>query len=150
MTRQMRSLTVFLVGAVVVCFAPAVRAEKLSAASVAALQAWVDDVRKHQPRMSDQWVIEVAQMPYSSREVLNPAMTLLLKYLRGGGPFFTQSDEESRIVRIAQEIAQNPGTDVFLRRAIVLHTDAAILADRVGRFADSSLPPATRRKERNQ
>ncbi len=141
MMARLRRVTAVVVGAIVFCGAPSARAEKLSPASVAALQAWVDGVRKHQPRMSDQWVIDIARMSYASREVLNPAMLLLLKCLRGAGPFLTKSDEESRIVKLAQQIAQNPGKDVFLRRAIVLHTDAAILADRVGPFADSSLPP---------
>ncbi len=121
--------------------------------SIAALQAWVDAVKSHQPGMQDKGVIETMHLVYKTRVHLNTAMPMFMRYLemeRLQTPAVTRDNEQRRAREIAHSVTQSPGREVFLKRAAVLHSDAAILTDRTGGFEDPTAPRPVPWSERSR
>lgn len=111
----------------VTLLAGATAAEPQSAAS--ALKQWVTAVRTHQPGRPDAAARMVATLTYQQRSVLNPAMEVFLRAVRGDR-VDTGSQEQLETLDLFRSVRGDPGAVPFLRRAAVLHPDAAILADR--------------------
>jgi tetratricopeptide (TPR) repeat protein len=108
--------------------------------SVDALETWINAVKAHQPGTADRPVAFVGALKYSDRVILNPAMTVFLAAVRAGSTI-ARSDQQNRIVDLARAVRNNPGFSAFLRRAALLHTDAAIFRDRQPDFQDDAPPP---------
>lgn len=119
-------------------------ANKVTQASVEELQQWVAAVNAHVPGRGDQSADAMAHLSYKRREILNPAMTLFLAYLqiqRAQGKIATKTIEEAKAVDLARGVTRNPGLAVFIKRAAILHSDAAILTERIGGIDDRTEPP---------
>jgi hypothetical protein len=123
--------------ALIVVAAPA---SAQSGKSVDALEAWIDAVKAHQPGKTDRPVAFVGALKYSDRVILNPAMMAFLAAVRGGATG-TRSEQQNRIVELYRAVRNDPGLSAFVRRAAVLHTDAAILRDRLPDFEDDAPTP---------
>jgi tetratricopeptide (TPR) repeat protein len=126
--------------AATILIAAATGASAQSDASADALGRWVAAVHSHVPGQADKAAAFVAALTYRDREQLNPAMQLFFRLLRGERP--TPRDGAARRVRdMFESMHADPGQVPFIRRAAVLHADAAIFA---GRFppAPDDAPPA--------
>src|SRR3954447_24709252 len=95
--------------------------------SADALLVWVTAVREHQPGKADAPAGIVAGLSYGDRVRLNPAMQLFLNAVRGQ-PVVTKSESARQIMELFRSVRRDPGLAPFLRRAAVLHTDAAVFA----------------------
>ena len=122
-------------------------------ASVEALDRWATAVGTHTPGQPDAAVAEVVSLSYGQRSELYPAMRMFLAYMRGQ-KFATKEDGAKRVTALARRVQENPGTEVFLKRAALLHTDAAVFSDRFPAAPDDAPPeppvsprPGTRRAE---
>jgi tetratricopeptide (TPR) repeat protein len=119
-------------------------ADRLTPAAVEELQQWIAAVSAHVPGRADEWVSATARLSYRRRETLSPAMTLFLAFFEQQKLqqiVKTKGDDEARVVDLARKIGQSPGMSAFLKRAVILHSDAAMLTDRLGGIADSTVPP---------
>ena len=112
--------------------------------SVLLLQQWIKAVEQHVPGALDQWVQTTAQLKYADRSRLDPVMTTFLKLalLQSRQELaVTRGGAQRRVSELAHEIGQSPGWGLFLKRASILHVDAAILTHNVGGFDDPTMPP---------
>jgi tetratricopeptide (TPR) repeat protein len=109
-------------------------------ASADALDRWVAAVRTHVPGQPDAAARFVAELGYKDRLQLNPAMEAFVKALRGERPA-AGSVPQRRIAALFHAVETQPGRGGFVRRAAVLHSDAAIFADRFAPPPDDAPPP---------
>ena len=96
---------------------------EINDASVAALKTWVNAVRTHTPGTADDAVVTIG-LTYEKREDLNTGMSLFLASLMDWGV----EDAEQPGSRMAGRGRSFSGRD-FLKRAAVLHADAAAYGD---------------------
>jgi tetratricopeptide (TPR) repeat protein len=113
-------------------------------ASANALQRWIAAVNEHKPGSADNAAGFVVSMTFAYRLELDPAMTAFLKRL-SGQTLTARTAPERRIFDLYNGVRVEPGLTRFIRRAVILHTDAAIFA---GKFPPGSfdLPPAAVKK----
>jgi tetratricopeptide (TPR) repeat protein len=108
----------------------------MTPASLEALRSWVDAVNSHLPGHRDASLVTVSSLTYEQRSILNDALPLFLNYLLAkGGAIRTESDRHIAAIGIAAR--RMPGTDAFLKRAAVLHSDAAVVG-----VVTAAAPPA--------
>jgi len=111
--------------------------------SVQLLQQWVKAVEQHAPGTPDQWVETISRLKYADRLRLEPAMTTFLKLvaMQSRQEFaVTRGGAQKRLSELAHQIGQTPGWALFLKRAAILHADAAILTHNVGGIDDPTMP----------
>jgi tetratricopeptide (TPR) repeat protein len=111
---------------------------------VLALREWIEAVMRHVPGAGDRWADAIARLRYADRLRLNDAMTPFLREARQskrGQPMTPRNEIGAAAARAAREIGQRPGWPAFLKKASVLHADAAILLFRVGGITDATRPP---------
>jgi len=116
-------------------------------ASAAALQQWVAAVREHKPGKPDAAASTVASMSYAERRQLHPAMETFLHDLHSQTAR-SRSPAQAQILELVRSVKENPGVGLFLRRAVILHTDAAVYESRLPSPPDDApaqpvYPPAT-------
>jgi tetratricopeptide (TPR) repeat protein len=99
-------------------------------ASAAALGQWVSAVRQHTPGKPDAAASDVAGMSYADRRRLNPAMEVFLRDLYAE-PDRPRTKALAVIFALIRSVQQDPGVAFFLRRAAILHTDAAVFRSRL-------------------
>ena len=80
----------------------------------------------HAPGNNDESVDAIHAMSFDARVDLNGGLALFFAALKGAVPRLVTSATAHSIGEIAREVSQNPGREVFLKRAAILHTDAAI------------------------
>jgi hypothetical protein len=116
-----------------------VAAQSVSRASAAALQRWVTAVTEHVPGRPDESVQDVTAMTYGARRELYPSYMLFLRALHGEirRP---PGQVEQAVVGAAQAVRRNPGAETFLKRAVVLHTDAVVFRSRFPPARDDAPP----------
>ena len=102
--------------------------------SVDALRQWTEAVRKHQPGTPDAAAAQVASWSYAHRVKLNPAMERFFTMLRVE-PVGRQTPQQQEILALVRQARNDAGIPAFIRRAAILHTDAAVFA------ADLPEPP---------
>lgn len=134
----MRSAVLLVACAALVTSVPARAQDRRS---VAALEAWINAVKTHQPGGVDPAVEFVGALKYSDRVILDPAMRLFLLAV-GGNSIAARSDEHQKILELHHAIRMNPGLGAFLERAAVLHADAAMFHDQLPEFVDDAPPPS--------
>lgn len=105
----------------------AASSDDLTATNVLALEAWVAFVKGHTPGRRDAPARAVSQLTLEARHALHGGMTLFLSRLKGER-LASKSEAELRILEIAREAEQTLGANAFLKRAAVLHSDAAMSA----------------------
>jgi tetratricopeptide (TPR) repeat protein len=126
--------------AALVVVAHAASAHAQSMASANGLRRWADAVIRHRPGRPDEAVAYAASLKYSDRLQLNPAMQLFLREIRGEG-VATRSAGQQQITNRFRALRADPGLAGFLRRAAILHTDAALFADRFPAPVDDAPAP---------
>ncbi len=141
----MKHVAIAAIAAILLAGATAAQAQ--SVASANALQQWVAAVKAHQPGGPDAAARMVAALTYQQRSVLNPAMEVFLRALRGDR-VDTGSQGQHEILELFRSVRADPGAVPFLRRAAILHTDAAILADRFPAPTDDA--PAASPRDRSR
>jgi tetratricopeptide (TPR) repeat protein len=108
---------------------PGVRASRpddITGATAIAVRSWVAAVRSHGPGRRDAAAGQMSTLTFEKRVELNPGVALFLNVLVGQR-VATNSEARKDIAEAARQTRQNPGVDVFLKRAAVLHGDAALL-----------------------
>jgi len=118
-------------------------ADRVTPGSAQSMSKWIDAVNRHAPGKPDQPAVDTLRLSYATRVELNAAMDLFERVMREEA-VVTRNDAEKQVAELARAVFRNPGRDVFLMRAIVLHGDAAILGIRVAPSPDPTAPPATR------
>ncbi len=104
---------------------------EITTATVLAIGRWVAAVKDHKPGLHDAAVNDVSGLSFDARKTLNVGMPLFLSALMSrGGVIRTNGDGEKDLVQLARETRQSPGPVAFLKRAAVLHSDAAISGER--------------------
>jgi tetratricopeptide (TPR) repeat protein len=101
-------------------------AREITAATAVAVGDWVTAVRSHTPGQRDAAAIKAAAMTYDDRVDLDAGMELFLSAVQGRA-VVTKSPAQKRIADLGSTARQSPGTNAFLKRAAVLHGDAALL-----------------------
>jgi tetratricopeptide (TPR) repeat protein len=114
-------LTAAIVGA-------AGQVEKMTPATAAAIRSWVDAVKTHVPGRVDSPLITVARLSYAQREELNVGIEFFLHILVGGN-HDTKGNNAAKAIAEITHLARNPDVDSFLKRAVILHSDAAEYID---------------------
>jgi Tfp pilus assembly protein PilF len=119
--------------------------KKITGVVAAAVRAWVEAVKSHDPGHADRAVRSVSAYSYAGREQLNAGMRLFLIGLfgtvvttRDAAPGNPAAEE---ILTIAHA-AGTPTAANFLKRAAVLHADVAMYVDQT-RLQRTSITPAT-------
>jgi tetratricopeptide (TPR) repeat protein len=97
------------------------------------------------PGQPDASAATVHALTWQRRVDLNAAMELFLATL-AGQTAAPRNDAEKRVAALARALRERPGTAAFLRRAAVLHSDAAIFEDRFQPFDDPAVPPPSRER----
>jgi tetratricopeptide (TPR) repeat protein len=100
--------------------------------TASALQAWVEAVAAHEPGRRDASVVAMTSMSYEARRNLHASITLFLSALLSEG-VEARSPSGRRVVQMGLDAARSPGAAAFLKRAAVLHADAAM--------SDYPIPP---------
>ena len=100
----------------------------ITRSTVLALQAWVDAVRTHTPGSTDASVATVTAFSFETRQDMNAGMGLFLTVLMSR-KHRVKSEAEMLVADIGRSARENPGADAFLKRAVVLHSDAAASQD---------------------
>ena len=111
-------------------------------ASAASLQRWVTAVRAHVPGEADAAAGFVATLSYNNRVELNMAMQVFFAALRGQA-ISERTAPRRQINELFSSVRVDPGIAAFLRRAAILHTDAAIFRVRFHAPVGDYPPPST-------
>jgi tetratricopeptide (TPR) repeat protein len=107
-------------------------------ATLRAFQAWVEAVRTHAPGVNDAAVQAASNLPLDTRTELDGQMRFFLAVLFSN-PYDTNNNVVLRMLADLARLARgNPDAPTFIRRAVLLHTDAAIFGDR---YEQSEAPP---------
>ena len=105
----------------------AARAEQADVAAAVDVQAWADAVRHHVPGQQDDAAAWVSALTPERRTALRNGLGLFREALTGKN-VRVSSAAEKRVADLGADIAKSPGPTEFVRRALVLHSDAAITA----------------------
>lgn len=116
-------------------------------ASVQALRRWAGAVVDHQPGSPDAAAAFTASLTYAHRVQLNPAMELFIKVLRGDVVGTARDGAQRQIFDLHAALRQNPGIEPFIRRAAILHADAAIFARRLPPPDEAGPPVAVKGRQ---
>jgi hypothetical protein len=117
----------------------------ITATNFLAVARWVTAVRTHEPGRRDAATGQISALTFDNRVELDAGMGLFLRALRNT-KMYTRNDAETQIVALARQAGQNPGVDIFLKRAAVLHADAALQRQVDGPSPEplaGALPPET-------
>jgi tetratricopeptide (TPR) repeat protein len=101
---------------------------QINFATVQAVHAWVTIIEKHSPGKDDDSVAAIHAMSFEDRGELNTGLGLFFTILKDQ-PVVTRSEPQKRIAQLARDARQHPGAAAFLKRAAVLHSDAAVYND---------------------
>jgi len=122
----MRRALLMLVLAVLASVGGAAQELKVVPATAEAIERWAEAVTSHAPGEADHAVRVVWLLTSEDRKTLHPGMALLLDAV-AGKRVTAKSPSERRIADIGVALALSPGAPEFLKRAAVLHGDAAML-----------------------
>jgi tetratricopeptide (TPR) repeat protein len=100
--------------------------EGLTDAQAQAIAKWVAAVQDHAPGRRDAAAGRIATMTFAQRTELHEGMAMFLAALQGKR-VAARNNAETQVVELAIRMRVNPGTDPFLKRAAVLHSDVALL-----------------------
>jgi hypothetical protein len=121
---------------------------RVDARTAAAFETWIAAVGDHRPGIDDAPLETVAAFSMVQRADLSAGMSLFLNGLENKGSLGSVEDAQMRVKQLGHRTAQNPGMLVFLKRAAVLHADAAIARpSKAIEAAQSSAAPGSRRRE---
>ena len=121
----MRRASIALVVCVAIGGGPAVHARAITETTVAAFEQWTGAVDQHTPGRTDPPLSLATGLTFEQRVELNEGMEFFLAALKGGRPGAT-TDPAKRLLALARREAGADFT-LFLKRAAVLHADAAIV-----------------------
>ena len=127
------------------------RPREVTSATAAAIDRWIGAVLSHVPGEADGAVQSVWLMTGDDREQLHPGMTLLLDAVTGRR-VTARSIPETQIAAAGRDLAKRPGAAEVLKRAAVLHGDAAMrgfVTPDVRPVPDDPPPQATRSEVMN-
>jgi tetratricopeptide (TPR) repeat protein len=119
----------------------AAAADGITLATVQVIQAWVEAVHKHVPGTPDESIAAVSGLTYRNRVDMNAGMDLFLHALAGYKYNTNFNHSADQVADIAHG-AGMPDAEEFLKRATVLHTDAAIFVDKFPQPVDTTVPPS--------
>ncbi len=108
----------------------AARQDKLTAAHVNALQRWLDGAAKHVPGQADEHVAMLVSLTAGEWRTLFEALPQVFRVITGRAGV-TSTTEEKAMVGLARNAVQARGANDLVRRAAMLHADAAMLGGRM-------------------
>jgi tetratricopeptide (TPR) repeat protein len=100
------------------------RPDEITEAAVLAIQKWITAVQDHGPGQRDAAVEMVSALTFDDRLQMNAGMAFFLRFLNGK-PKAIKTVTEERLANLAHAAMAIRGAKAFLKRAAVLHTDAA-------------------------
>lgn len=127
----MRPVTATLVFWVMVIGAPSalrVEADDFSGIGVALLERWSAAVSRHAPGTIDAGVDLVTALTYEDRRLLDAPMRMFLSVL-AGGRYEPDTDAQRKVDALARASRAQFGYVPFLKRAVILHTDAGVTSE---------------------
>lgn len=98
----------------------------LTDAQAQAIANWVAAVQGHTPGQRDASAGRIATMTFAQRTELHEGMALFLAAIQGKR-IAARNHAEKQVVELAVRMRVGPGTDTFLKRAAVLHSDVALM-----------------------
>jgi tetratricopeptide (TPR) repeat protein len=120
---------------------PVLHAADITETTFAAFVEWTDAVKAHVPGRTDDPLSYAMSLGFDRRVELDEGMPFFLSALKGRTPV-ADSDPKKRLVKLARDAAAGD-PNLFLKRAAVLHADAAIV--RAGGSRDAGeLDPVAR------
>jgi tetratricopeptide (TPR) repeat protein len=111
--------------------------DDITSVTVIAIERWVAAVKNHTPGQRDPAVEMVSRLSFADRRELNAGMESFLNALLKGSVAGTPA--EKLLASLAGATRQSPGANAFLKRAAVLHADAALKREIDG-FTDVAPP----------
>ena len=102
--------------------------DKITPVTAAAIRSWVEAVKTHAPGRGDAPLVTVARLSYEQREQLNVGMEFFLHILVGG-TYDTKGNRAAKEIAEIAYLAGVPDASRFLKRAVILHSDAAAYAE---------------------
>ncbi|HEX6464313.1 MAG TPA: tetratricopeptide repeat protein [Vicinamibacterales bacterium] len=130
--------------AVVACASVAVThvtaADAISDATAAVIQKWANAVEVHVAGHPDEAVATVCRMSYRDRVDMNAGLDLFLTALQGAEYRSKDNNRAVQAVIAAAHRAGQPTPARFLKRAAILHADAAIYRALFPRPAETTAP----------
>ncbi len=116
-----------------------VRPESTTVTRLLLVKQWVSAVDGHAPGLADGAVVWVHGLSEGSRKQLTDGLALFFHTLTGKS-VATSTEESKQLADLGRDKARNPGANEFLKRAAVLHADAAM----AGVVATASAAPTGR------
>ena len=121
---------------------------RVDARTVTAFETWIAAVNDHRPGTDDAPLEIVAAFSMVQRADLSAGMSLFLDGLKNKGAPGSVEGAQMRVKQLGLRAAQNPGMLVFLKRAALLHADAAIARPSAAiEAAQSDSAPGSRRRQ---
>jgi len=114
-------------------------ADAITNATAAVIQKWAHAVEGHVAGKPDEAVATVCSMSYRERAAMNAGMDLFFMALPGG-EFRSKDNSAAQAVIAVAHAAGQPLPATFLKRAAILHTDAAIFRALFPRPRDTTAP----------
>lgn len=114
------------------------RPDRATATHLVVVEEWIRAVDQHVPGLADQPLLWVHGLTPDARRSLNEGLAIFFHTLAGKG-LVTSTPESKRLADLGRDTALNPGANIFLKRAAVLHADAAMAGSIV-----TVAPPAGR------
>ena len=121
---------------------------RINGRTVAVFETWIAAVNGHGPGLKDAPLETVVAFSMAERAELSAGMALFVGGLTNKGGQGSLEDPAMRVKQLGHRAAQAPGTLAFLKRAALLHADAAIAApsrDVEPARADNAVPGSRRR-----
>lgn len=101
------------------------RPDRATATHLVVVEEWIHAVELHVPGRADPPLRWVHALTPETRRSLNEGLAIFFHTLAGKG-LVTSTPESSRLAELGRDTAKNPGANMFLKRAAVLHADAAM------------------------
>ena len=121
----MRRASILFVFAVAIAVSPWLEATQITEATLEAFERWTGAVQRHVPGRADDELAVASELTFEQRVLLDEGMSFFLSALRKRSPRAT-TDATRRLLSLAKAAAgDNP--NLFLKRAAVLHADAAMI-----------------------
>jgi len=129
--------------AVVVCVSVAIThitaVDAISDATAAVIQKWANAVEVHVAGNPDEAAATVCRMSYQERVDMNAGIDLFFRALQGTENRSSNSRAVQAVIAVAHRAGQ-PLPAAFLKRAAILHTDAAIYRALFPRAPEPTVP----------
>jgi tetratricopeptide (TPR) repeat protein len=122
---KLRAVGTTVVACVSVAIMHVTATDDITDATAAVIQKWADAAEMHVAGHPDEAVATVCRMSYRDRVDMNAGIDVFFKVLQGAEYRSKDNRAVQAVIAVARRAGQ-PAPATFLKRAAILHTDAAI------------------------